>query len=125
MNKYVIVLASILLLLGGLFLAFQDEILKKISGEDKKKDDDNKEDEKDETTKEELPKVGNFANAINGISMSIGAAIMLAVVLVGTVVLLLVYGGAKASKAIAADPDKAIDRGVRASEIVRNVRSRR
>lgn len=121
MNKYVIILASVLLLLGGLFLAFQDEILKKISVKD---EDDTKTDETTEKKTDE-PKVGNFSNAINGISMSIGAAIMLAVVLVGTVILLLVYGGAKASKAIASDPDKAIDRGVRASEIVRNIRSRR
>lgn len=132
MNKYVIILASVLLLLFGVFLAFQDEILKKIiPKDDEKPDDTNKNDAAATTTaataatKDEPIKSGNFTGAINGISMSIGAAIMLVVVLVGTIVLLLVYGTAKATKAVAADPDKAIDRGVRASEIVRNIRSRR
>lgn len=64
------------------------------------------------------------AGATKGGSMLIGSFLLLVIVLVGIIVLFVIYGTAKVGKSVASDPDKAIDRTVKASEAYRNVRGR-
>lgn len=74
-----------------------------------------------EKQKEET-KTGNFTGIVSGASIGLAGVILLLIVLVGGVILLVIYGGAKVAKSASADPDKAIDRTVRLSEAVKNVR---